>query len=230
MWKGIKQRILQRHDFYVRQVREKVFVQFKDIESEAEAYTDKEYERIGSMPAASDDIDMSVVAEWANDRGQEYYGLLSDLKKQMVLGALAGIYHQWDKDLREFIERELAHNYEKNHVLKIAWDPNIGNVFDILSQFGWDVRADDWFADIEACRLIVSAYKHGKGRSLDELAKLYPAYLKNVLNEFGSIFATANRSPGHDWLEVSDEQFESLAAALRMFWVEFPERLFLSTE
>jgi len=47
------------------------------------------------------------------------------------------------------------------------------------------------------------------------LAKLYPTYLKNILDEFGGIWATANRDPNHEWLEISDAQFENLAAALR---------------
>lgn len=230
MWQGVRQHILQRHDFYVEQVRTKVFSQFHDIEGQAEAFANSEYDRLGSLPANCDDIDMSAIAELANDRAQELYGLLSDLNKQLVLGALAGVYHQWDKDLRDFIERELAHNYETDYVRKIVWDPNIGKVFDILDQFGWDVRAKAWFGDLEACRLIVNVYKHGKGRSLDELTRLYPIYLKNILDEFGGIWATANRDPNHEWLEVSDKEFENLVAALRTFWVEFPESLFLSID
>jgi hypothetical protein len=226
MWHGIRERILSRHDFYLAQVKTRVLSQFQDIEGEAESFATAEYERGGAMPY-DESIDMADVAEWATDRGHERYALLHDLKKQLILGALAGIYHQWDKDLREFIERELSHNYEMDYVRKIAWDPNIENVFDVLSQFGWNIKDRIWFANIDASRLIVNVYKHGKGRSLEQLAKLYPGYLNNVLDEFGGIFATANRSLDHDWLELSEPQFDSLAGALRMFWVEFPERLFL---
>jgi hypothetical protein len=225
MWSPIREHILNRHDFFISQVRTRVFSQFLDIEGEAESHANAEYERLGSLPYR-EDIEMADVAEWATNRGHERYALLRDLKKQMILGALAGIYHQWDKDLREFIERELRHNYNADFVLKTAWNED---VFDILKEFGWDCRSSNFFKEIDACRLIVNVYKHGKGRSLDDLAKLYPTFLKNIMDEFGGIWATANRAPDHEWLEISDAQFENLAAALRKFWVEFPERLFLQS-
>lgn len=230
MWSGIRRLFLQRHDFYVNQVREKVFVQFQDVSAQAEAYANSEFDRLGSSPSTGDDVDVATIAEWATDRGQEYYGLLSDLRKQMVLGALAGIYHQWEKDLRDFIEKELRHHYESASLRELIWDSNIGKVFETLKEFGWDIKARSWFPDLEACRLIVNVHKHGKGPSLDELAKRYPAYLKNVLDEFGGIWATANRDPDHEWSDISDEQFENLTGALRGFWEEFPERLFLQVK
>ncbi len=227
MWSGTKRQILQRHDFYVDQVRQKVFSQFRDIEAQAEAHADSEFDRLQSLPVNSDDCDMSIIAEMANDRGQELYGLLSDLKKQLVLGALAGVYHQWEKDLRDFIERELAHNYKREDLRGIVWHQDINTVFKVLKEFGWNIEITEWFTDLEAFRLIVNVYKHGKGRSLDGLAKQFPHYLKNILDEFGGIWATANRDLDYDWLEVSEEQFEKLSKSLRKFWVDFPERLFL---
>jgi hypothetical protein len=161
MWSGERRMILERHDFYVAQVKARVFAQFQDLEGEAERYSDAEYDRLGSLPG-DENSDMGAIAEAAIDRGQEFYSLLSDLKKQMLLGALAGLYHQWDKDLRDFVERELSHYFKSEAVMKIAWDPNVGNVFDVLKQFGWDCRVAPFFAKINACRLIVNVYKHGR--------------------------------------------------------------------
>src|SRR5690349_6591649 len=112
MWDGVRESILRRHDFYVKQVKERILSQFEDIEDQAENYFKNEYERLGSLPF-HEDIDMSEIVEWANGRAQEFYGLLHDLKKQMLFGSLAGMYHQWDKELREFFEMELRHNYKQ---------------------------------------------------------------------------------------------------------------------
>jgi hypothetical protein len=175
-----------RHDFYVEQVKAKVLSQFGDIESEAERYGNAEYDRLGELPG-DEDSDMAEIAEEAMARAQNFYGLLSDLKKQMILGALAGMYHQWEKDLREFIERELRHNYAPETVAKVAWGANIADVFKVLSDFGWNYSACHFFSRIDACRLIVNVYKHGKGQSLEELARRYPEYL-NVPLAFESFF------------------------------------------
>jgi hypothetical protein len=77
MWSGTRRRIIDRHNFYVEQVRTKVLAQFRNIEAEAEAYVDNQYNELASLPAR-EDIDMSELAEFANDRGQEFYGLLHD--------------------------------------------------------------------------------------------------------------------------------------------------------
>jgi hypothetical protein len=140
MWSGKRRQILARHNFYVEQVHVKVLAQFLDIETEAQAFVDSEYDQLNSL-SAREDIDMSDLADFANDRGQEFYGLLHDLKQQMILGAIAGMYHQWDKDLRTFAERELSHNFVREDAEKAAWNPSGGSMFELLEQFGWNCRA-----------------------------------------------------------------------------------------
>jgi hypothetical protein len=226
MWIGMRQVLLERHDFYVEQVKAKVLSQFRDIESEAERYGNAEYDRLGELPG-DEDSDMAEIAEEAMGRAQNFYGLLSDLKKQMILAALGGMYHQWEKDLREFIERELRHNYTPETVAKVAWGANIADVFKVLSDFGWNYSACHFFSRIDACRLIVNVYKHGKGQSLEELARRYPEYLNVPL-----AFEGERRADflNHEWLSVSEAQFDDIAAALRSFWEVFPERLFLAKQ
>lgn len=225
MWTGTRAAILERHNFYVEQVRARILAQFREISDEAERYADAEYERLGSMPGDADS-DMGAIADQANDRAQSFYGLLSDLKKQMVLGALAGLYHQWDKDLRDFLERELMHGIKPEEATRIAWDPNIGNVFDVLKEFGWDCRLRPFFAKIEACRLVVNVYKHGKGRSFDELALKHPEYLDPGFPK-EAMPALVVDFLDYECLSISEVQFDEIGVALRAFWEEFPERLYL---
>ena len=176
------------------------------------------------MPG-DENSDMSVVAEVAREQGIERYGLLHDLKKQVMLAALAGMYHQWDKELRDFVERELQHGVKPKEVRKIAWSENISDVFDVLKDFGWDPRKLAVFPLIDACRLVVNVYKHGKGRSLEDLAEKHPEFLNQPLR--GLVRADASWLD-HEWLEVSEAQFRRIADAIEKFWVQFPERLFLT--
>ena len=75
--------------------------------------------------------------------------------------------------------------------------------------------------------LIVNVYKHGKGSSLEKLAASYPGYLSDPLALAGQKFTFLTRAPDHEWLAVSEVQFDELAAALRNFLEIFPERGFL---
>lgn len=215
--------ISERHDFYVKQVKLRIFSQFSDIEGEADLYAEAEYGRLGSLPGDGS-VDMSQIADWATDRAHSHYSLLSDLKKDMMLAALAGMYHQWEKDLRDFMERELAHDVTRAAAIKVAWMGNIGNVFEALTQFGWNCRKEPFYRLIDACRLIVNVYKHGKGSSLNELATSFREYLGG---ECPTIFATPDGLLDHELLALNEAQFDAIASAFSQFWKLFPERLYL---
>ena len=74
---------------------------------------------------------MAAAAETAHEHGLEFYMLLSNMKTQTSLGAMASLYHQWDKDFRDFMERELSHAYEQSDINKL---------FDTVEEFGWPIR------------------------------------------------------------------------------------------
>jgi hypothetical protein len=221
MFHRIREHILERHNFYVEQVQRRILSQFPDIESEAEEYANNEYQRLASAPAR-EDVDLSDIAEYAHDRATEHYELLSDLKKQTLLGAIAGVYHQWDKELRDFVERELTHDVQDPE--KHAWHDNM---FELLTHFGWDVRSRPFFPKIDACRLVVNVYKHGNGPSLTQLGQRYPKYLRDPFAKPDEEASLRDDFLHHEWLEVSATDLNDFAAGFRSFWEEFPERLFL---
>lgn len=223
MWGPFREHLLRRHAFYVEQAKARVLSQFGDISGEAERFADAEFDRIGQQPAHYE-IDMGDAAEMANDRAQEFYGLLSDLHREMTLATLAGVYHQWDKDLRGFIDSELGKDgVAAADIKEVVWKRDIAEVFKLLAQFGWDCRKDGFFADLDAARLVVNVYKHGKGKSLDDLVAQHPEFLREGLPGFG--LAAHPDYVDHEWLTVSDKQFARIAAAIEAFWGAFPERL-----
>ncbi len=222
----MKMHILQEHDFYVLQTDGRVLAQFRDLENEATDFANAEYEKLIQQPA-DEDADLADLAAIAHDRAVAHYGLLADLRQRVILGALAGLYHAWEKELRDFIERELISELHSTSMAeKEAWSGPITNVFDLLTDFGWPVRDETFYPLIEACGLIVNVLKHGKGRSLKELSQKYPAYLEDPLG-----LGVPNLLPGyldHTLLKLSDAQYNEIAGALRNFWEAFPERLFLT--
>src|SRR5579864_864240 len=226
MYSGNRRVYLERHDFYVGQVRTRVLAQFRDIEAEAERHSETIYNELAEAPGG-EDSDLSEIADYALESGHERYELLHDLRDQMVFSAVAGMYHQWDKDLRDFVEHELRHDLVNAD--KIAWDQKSSAMFDLLKEFGWDCRARPFYPTIDACRLVVNVYKHGQGSSLKILASTYPEYLKNpiVLGTEDRAFADGD-DLDYQWLAVSEAQFERFGEAMCSFWQEFPERLFLT--
>lgn len=227
MWDPFRDHLLRRHAFYVEQAKGRVLSQFKDINGEAEKFADDEYDRIGLQPAYYE-MDDCAAAEMANDRAQDFYGLLTDLHREMTLATLAGLYHQWDKDLRGFIDSELGKDgVASDDIKKVVWKRDIAEVVKLLAEFGWDCRTDDFFADLDAARLVVNVYKHGKGKSLDDLVAQHPEFLREGLAGFS--LGSSRDYVDHEWLSVSDEQFDRIATAIEAFWRAFPERLVYPT-
>lgn len=224
MTHDMKRLIFKGHDFYVAQIKQRVVAQFQDMEGEANRYAQAEYERLGSR-RGSDDGDMASIAEDAYGNAVEYYQLLAHLRQSVIISALASLYYQWEKQLRDFIQMELSHEISRDNAVKIAWSRDIANVFDLLRYLGWDVRSESFFPLMDACRLVVNVFKHGQGNSLTELYSLYPEYVPDPLARAD----TPNRATDvhHEWLSLTEDQFTQIADGLRAFWKKFPERLMM---
>lgn len=223
MWSGVRELLLSRHDFYVEQVKKRVLGNFENMEEEANSVANEVYEHLGSSPYYGDG-DMSSAAETAFESGLEFFEMLLDMRTQTILGAVAALYHQWEKDLRGFLVKELSHTYNRDDVKRYCWSKNLSELFDLLKEFGWDVRSQNWFSLVEACRLIVNVYKHGSGPSLDKLTGVFPQYLKGPFDSIEEAGWLA--SSDHENLSVTVEEFDEIAGALRSFWEQFPERLY----
>lgn len=223
LWSSERALFLERHAFFVEQFQARVVAQFSDIEGDANRFMNSEFERLRSIldDGSRDDGD---VADMALSQGTGFYSLLSDMREAVILGGLASLYHAWEKELRGFLERELRHYTNAKSAVSLAWGADIVGAFDLLKEFGWDVRAEAFFSDLDAFRLIVNVYKHGKARALKTLANRYPEFM-----DIPKVFAeeaTDLEALDYEWLKVSAEQFDRLVSSIREFWVAFPERSF----
>ncbi len=222
MTPDIKRRIVQAHDFYVEQVDKRVIAQFQDMEGDADRYAKAEYERL-SARYGHEDADPADVAEAAHDNAVGYYTLLHDLRQQVILGALAGLYHQWEKQLREFIERELVHEVKRDLAMKFAWSGKHRRCIRVAWPVWLGCPVSALFPAIDACRLIVNVYKHGQGQALAQLDKKYPKYLPDPIGKL--IPSERPKLVNYEWLAVTEEDFAEIAKGLRAFWKSFPGQL-----
>ena len=215
---------LREHDFYVEQAKSRIFNNFKgeNIEKEAEKAKEDFFKREELEGHYGEDVDVADIAETAIEHGIEFGITLYEMKFQVILATLALMYHQWEKKLREFMEHELRFGYNNDELEKIFWKSNIDCLYDELERQGWYIRKEAWFPKIDACRLIVNVYKHGKGPALGKLKEKHPEYLKGVF-DVGDFFGECDEMLlSYEDLSITIEDFNEIADALRQFWVDFP--------
>lgn len=223
LFEPVRRMFLREHDFFVKQAKSRIFDNFKDEDIDKEAEKEKEdfFEREGSEGSYGEDVDMGDIAEDAERRGIEFGEMLYEMKSRIILAILASLYHHWDKNLRERMEHGLRFGFTEDELKEVFWKRDIKKMLNELEESTeWDVRKEPWFPKIDACRLIVNAYKHGKGHSLDELNEKYPQYLQGPFGVLSGDFDKL--PPRYENLWVSPEEFVQIAEAFKQFWVKFP--------
>ena len=215
--------MIDRVDFFARQVKRRVWDSFNDFEEQAQAHGEEVYEILGSE-TGSEHADMADIAEIALDESIKFAELLFELKRDMTLASVAAFYHQWEKDLRRFLARELRHYAENPDVM---WTAQTNDILGWLEERGWPLRSYDWFPVLDACRLIVNVHKHGKGRSLDELKKKCPQYLDLPGGDHSDNGERDLTHLDHEDLHLTEEHFDQFVEAVRQFWGTFPDQISL---
>lgn len=180
MYDYIRTVIVERHIFFARESKNRLLNQFDDIEGEVDRYQEASWQAAMRAPYYDDDPDMGRIAEAVTDDAAGHYMLLDDMRKQVRLSTTAAMFHQWDKELREYLENELRHYLDRGWIKKHIWNGRTVDLFDLFEQFGWSVKAKPFYALIDACNLIVNVYEHGKGAALTRLHNDYPQFLSKL--------------------------------------------------
>jgi hypothetical protein len=223
MWGPFRQSLIKGHLFYVEQARKRLLSQFNDIDYDADRAAEEWLKRSGRH-FDPDRHDPGDFYEAANDVGIEFHGLLNDMREQTRLSVVAGMFHEWDKQLRDWLVSEIRHWHRGDNATVKVWTADFGQIADLLESFGWNVRSADYFRALDACRLVVNVYKHGEGKSLDDLKNSFPEYLDDPFNGFDdALLDTKYRN--HTHLKVSADQFQAFSDAIVAFWRDAPENV-----
>lgn len=100
--------IIARHEFYVEQARTRLLSQFENISADANRAGD-EWLTQNAHEFDPDRHDPGDFYERAYDITISFYQSLSDMHEQTRLSVVAGMFHQWDKQLREWVSGEVRH-------------------------------------------------------------------------------------------------------------------------
>ncbi|MER9764158.1 hypothetical protein [Mesorhizobium sp. M0138] len=219
MWGPHRLSLIKGHQFYVEQVRKRLLSQFANMEAEAEKASEELVEQ-SSGRFDPDRHDPSEFYEAANDAGIEFYQLLSDMRDQTRLNVIAGMFHEWEKQLRDWLVREIQHWHQGETPIAKVWSADFGKIADLLESLGWRIRSTDYFTTLDACRLVVNVYKHGDGPALKDLKLKHPEYLEDRLS--GSGLPGTLDLVDYTNLKVSDDQFQAFSDAIVAFWRDVP--------
>jgi hypothetical protein len=147
------------------------------------------------------------------------------MRERTRLSVVAGMFHEWEKQLRDWLVREIQHWHRGSNATLKVWSADFVQIVDLLESFGWNLRTTGYFRTLDACRLVVNVYKHGEGKSLDDLRDSFPEYLDDPLKEVGRTLSDV-KNRDHTDLKVSDDQFQAFSDAILAFWNEVPENVF----
>lgn len=225
MWGPYRSLLIEQHEFYVREARSRLLSRFENIEADADNAAEE-------WLAESDkwfgpDDDPGSFYEEAYDVSIQHYQMLSDMREQTRLSVVAGMYHQWDKQLRDWLVSEIRHWHHGDHVRDKVWGADFASIIDLLESFGWPIRTTQYFKSLDECRLVVNVYKHGDGGALNALKQQHPQYLPDPLaGARGRPFDVSSRD--HTDLRVDDQQFQAFVDAMPAFWRAVPESVVCS--
>jgi hypothetical protein len=228
MWEPFRQNLMAEHRFYVEQARKRLLSQFENIGAEADKAAEEHLEKM-SMHFNPDVHDPSDFYESANDKGIEFYQLLSDMNETTRLSVIAGMFHQWDKKLRDWITREMHHWHHGENATQEIWKVDFPKIMDFLVAFGFNVKALPCYERLDAMRLVVNIFKHGNGRSLDELKESFPEFIADPLDGEGD-HRLFPHYLDHTDMKVLDAQLDQFSEAILDFWKAVPKEIFLSEE
>lgn len=210
MWYFVREILLNKHDFFVKQVEFRVFDNFNEaaITKDAEKAVEEFYER-RRLTSCSEGADDADIAQDAHEHGGDLYIMLTEMKNQVVFATLASLYHQWEKDIRNYMENKLKRKFHR-----------VECMLDTLESSGWSFQETSWFQTIEDCRWVVNVYKHGRKKAPNGLVKRHPQFFKEDVIEL--LGECDDRIWEYRDLSMTPEEFFQIACAFRQFWVNFP--------
>lgn len=223
MWGPFRQSLIDGHSFYVEQARKRLLSQFEAIEADADRAAEEWLQQSGQY-FDPDRHDPGDFYEAARDVGIEFYRLLSDLREQTRLSVVAGMFHEWEKQLRDWLVREIQRWHSGTNVSTRVWSANFDEIAELLESFGWRVRSRNYYRKLDACRLVVNVYKHGKGKSFVDLNHDFPEYLDDPLKALGGALSSTDYRD-HTNLKVSNDQLQAFSDAIVAFWRDVPENV-----
>lgn len=220
-----KQAALDSTKVYTDSFSNRLIPTFDNISVEAKKVAEERYQSLMSRPAgydySYDSYGGGDAAEDAQDAGIQMYENLTFVKKQLIGLSVAGLYHLWERTLRQFLCKELQHLVDETELVKLA-KGDFKYFVKLLKCFSVDISRHGYYGKLNELRLVASTVKHGDARACSELIKLAPKLFEN------------NSLIEYDYVRTADDlnsttaDFISYSNSITEFWMRLPQRMPLS--
>ncbi len=98
---------IMQNDIYRKGVLDRVMPVFNNIHQEAEEESQRYWDQLMAQPRDGN-FDPSDLADQAVDHTYEHYSGLLFLEKETLNMATAGLYHLWEKELKDFLQHSVV--------------------------------------------------------------------------------------------------------------------------
>ncbi|WP_421852654.1 hypothetical protein [Novosphingobium sp.] len=223
MWRPTREHLIASHEFYVAEGKRRLLDHFTDesMEADANAFADA---WLAGRPFDPDRDDPGSDYEQSWDESVSFYQRLSDLRDNTRLSIIAGMFHEWEKQVRDWLGRELGHHGFGKHAHAAVWSVKLDELFDLFEACSWPVRTLGLFDQLFRCQLVTNVYKHGNGPSFETLKAIAP----DLVGKKDGLPAFFVSALDYSSLAVSDDDLLRFADAITAFWNELPENIFFS--
>jgi hypothetical protein len=223
-WDNDRQYALEMVALYSAGFSTRVLAAFDDIEAKAaalsaamEAYHNARInEPVGDNDHYRDDADKDL----AHAAG--VYEELEFVRRQVTGLAVAGLYHLWERLLKRFVIQELVTAdlrwRQPYNVILEVYKYDFKQLTTLISDNGWDIKAEDFYRDLYSLCLVANVVKHGNGRSCEELLKTAPEFFRT--HWLSS--PVSGRPSSAEELSLDARHFERFTQAVRAFFRQFP--------
>jgi len=220
----VRHTFVKGHRFYFEQAKARLLSTFANIEQEADDVADAYWQGPGAF-FDPDFHDEATHAEDAQNEGITFYELLSEMHERTRLSVVSGMYHQWDKEWRRFLVRQLRWPglVPGPRTRRSLWTLDSTEIEALLRGLGLEVWAFPNFARLDAMRLVVNVFKHGEGKSLDDLRLTYPEFVP-------AVNGWVPTHPDDTDMKVTDAHLDEFATAIESFWTSLPAELVVDVD
>src|SRR3546814_10081673 len=109
MWGPFREFLIADHQFYVTEAKRRLLDQFTDesIKADSDRF-EREWLANRSSFFDPDRDDEGAIYEQAWDESIAFYERLDDLRNATRLSIIAGMYHEWEKQLRDWLGKDMG--------------------------------------------------------------------------------------------------------------------------
>lgn len=205
-------RVESAHQWSAVRLRAKLWSDSNEFAVEAERLTEAAFGPEVQFQGGDDD----AYTEWA-ERGHfaKHQQRLLERSESYLWGlGIAGIYHQFERDVRGVVgvfTTPALNDYELHKA-------DFKHLCDYVERLGYSIRQSSAFADVDVGRLISNAIKHGEGPSCSNLASKRPDLFTERRAVAG--YRKAKIRLNVDDLRVGVAEFDQVVLAISTIWPE----------